>query len=313
MQNENQDLNRLYQKVQSGTSSSGERKWLAKWLAGVDLQAEALTDQQIGHQRQKLKYRFNKQFENQKRKSTIHKLRWLPRAAAILALTISLGWLLFSPPASKKQAVTLHTVTQTSSRKTITLTDGSIITLNSLSELKYPEHFDGNTREVFLAGEAFFNIKHDAKKPFIVHAGKLAVQVLGTSFNINSYTDSLTQVTVASGKVGVLMPNYPQASMLLPGEQLSYAQGTFVQHDVDAEDFSNWQKGTLTFKNERLDVICKRLERWYGVKISILTPALANKKLSLKQHNESLNTVLKLLGVAGGFKYSLTEQIVKIW
>ena len=144
----------------------------------------------------------------------------------------------------------------------------------------------------------------------------MKVQVLGTSFNIRNYREDLkAEVTVATGKVGVMAKGSTGSWTLTPGQQLGYyiQNGDAEQLNVNPEDFSSWQKGALIFKNERLEDICKRLEKWYGVKITIQTPALKSKRISLKQNNESLQTVLKMLGMAGGFKYEIADKNVKIW
>ncbi|RKR83376.1 FecR family protein [Mucilaginibacter gracilis] len=241
-------------------------------------------------------------------------------AAAGILLFLTAGVLIYQAGIRQApQALKLATAsTHAGEMKIITLSDGSRITLNNQTSIKYPEEFNQNTREVFLTGEAFFEVKHDANKPFRVHTDKLAVQVLGTSFNIQAYPDeSGLDVAVASGKVGVFANGARDGKtyMLLPGQQLSYNRKNlaFSPSTIATAAIIAWQKGTLVFKNEKLEAIARRLERFYGVKIRFKNKKLMATELSLKANNLSLESVMKALGSAGEFNYSIKNKQVLIW
>lgn len=240
---------------------------------------------------------------------------WFSAAAAALLFIVAAA-LLFIPSSKKQNKMQLSILsTGAGERKVITLSDGSVITLNNSSRLKFPNAFESKIREVSLEGEAFFDIVHNDYKPFVVKTGKIKVHVLGTSFDLKNYFgDVQAEVTVATGKVGVQLQNQ-KTHMLIRGQQLSYNlnSGLVVTSSVQPEDYSGWQKGELIFKNESLESICKRLERWYSVKINIETAVLKRKRINLEQTNESLQNVLKMLGKVAGFNYEITDKNVRIW
>lgn len=200
----------------------------------------------------------------------------------------------------------------------VTLPDSTVVFLNAASRLRYPEKFDGKTREVTLLGEAFFEVKHDSERPFLVHADKLNIHVLGTSFNIRSYqNDSDIAVTVATGKVGVTIPSSKErkASFLLPNTQLTYQKTSekLAITKVDSKESRAWETGSFIFNYETFENITKRLSRWYKVSFVFQNDKLPSKRFKLKLHNENLKTVMESLSTAGnGFQYSIKGNQVII-
>lgn len=200
----------------------------------------------------------------------------------------------------------------------IQLSDSTIVYLNASSSLQYPETFTGDDRTVILRGEAFFEVKRDGRHPFFVNTDKLRVQVLGTSFNIRSYHDDEDiAVTVATGKVGVTLPDLPNApaSILLPGNELTYTRHSSALKiaTVNAADSKAWERGTFIFNYETLANITKRLSRWYDVKFVCTNHTLLQKRFKLKLKNENLKNVMDALSTAGdGFEYQFKEKQVII-
>lgn len=291
-----------------------QKELYAKWLGQLDLHQSPGSEQQIEERRQQFRQRFQQEILNlpQKRRNL---WVWIPAAAATLLL-VTVTWLMIPKKPTPQVRNYLSATTQPGERKVITLSDGSEVTLNNSSQLKFPEVFTDSTREVFLAGEAFFNIKRNEKKPFIVRSAQLSIKVLGTSFNIKNYKEEPhIAVTVASGKVEVTPANRKQIWLLTPGQQLSYTRKTETanQKNVSAEDYTGWQIGKLIFKNESMESICNRLERWYGVKINIKKQSLKSKHINLELKNESLQNVLKMLALVAEFKYTIKDQNVLIW
>lgn len=239
----------------------------------------------------------------------------LPAAAAAVLLLAAGCWWLVHRPQPKQEIVFSEVLTAAGQRKLITLADGSVITLNNASHLRFPKVFSDTLREVYLDGEAFFNIAPNEKKPFTVHSGELDIHVLGTSFNVQHYeADQQIQVVVSTGKVGIYAKNDTRTWILTPGDMLAYDRTTktATAHQVLTGDYTGWQTGELVFDNETLENICKRLERWYGVTITIRTVSLKSRRINLKQKNESLQTIMKMLGMAGGFDYEIKGNTVSI-
>lgn len=151
----------------------------------------------------------------------------------------------------------------------LVLADGTKVWLNSDSQLEYPVSFSGNTREVKLKGEAYFEVAHNKEKPFITHVGESKVKVLGTSFNISGYKEDMRMTTtLVSGKVRVDMPSGKKEkfAILVPGQQLAYneADKAFKVRKVNTKEYTSWKDGRLYIKEMTLEDIMVKLERWYN-------------------------------------------------
>ena len=148
------------------------------------------------------------------------------------------------------------------------LSDGTVVYLNSDSELRYPVSFSATSREVELRGEAFFEVITDPQRPFVVNAEQVRVRVLGTSFNVNSYADeNYTEVTLVEGHVAAYVDD--KSYDLLPSRQLRWdkeSESVDIR-TVNVNDYIAWKKGQYVFKGRSLEEVAKVLERWYDVEI----------------------------------------------
>ena len=152
----------------------------------------------------------------------------------------------------------------------ITLADGTKVWLNSASSLRYPTSFPGEKRVVELTGEGYFEVAHNAKQPFLVKVNDMEVAVLGTHFNINSYSDEPSvKTTLLEGKVKVSKAgNY---ILLNPGQQavVSPLQNEIrIANDVDLEEVVAWKNGRFLFNSANIETIMRQVARWYDVDIS---------------------------------------------
>lgn len=145
----------------------------------------------------------------------------------------------------------------------LTLSDGSTIWLNSESRLTYPTVFTGETREVTLKGEAYFDIEKDSIHPFIVRSDRMDVRVLGTQFNMRVYPDEEQHTTLVSGAVELKSGN--QKIRLRPGEQGKLSNNQLEIHHVQVGSFIAWKNGEFDFKGCRLENIFNELARWYDL------------------------------------------------
>jgi transmembrane sensor len=151
------------------------------------------------------------------------------------------------------------------------LSDGTLVWLNSASEIRFPTSFTGSERLVELRGEAFFDVAKDASKPFFVKLEKTKIEVLGTEFNINAYSNELSvRTTLISGSVNIKSGNSAKIR-LIPGQQARVFNQTpnkiEIIKDVDVEDELSWQKGIFQFRNADLNLIARQLSRWYDIDI----------------------------------------------
>ncbi len=176
-------------------------------------------------------------------------------------------------------------------RSDITLADGTHIWLNSGSQLSYPSEFKTDSREVFLSGEAFFDVKSNPDKPFYVVTQNIRIKVLGTRFNVSSYNeDNTTQTVLVEGKV-VAGTNklFAKTIDLVPGERMIYDKSNenLSKDRVDVRLFASWVSGYLIFENEPITEVYKKLERYYNQQIAIegsLEQITFSGKLDLKDN-----------------------------
>lgn len=152
----------------------------------------------------------------------------------------------------------------------IRLPDGSLVWLNALSSLEYPLNIGTTTvRKVKLKGEAYFEVAKDSKHPFIVETDKQKLEVLGTHFNINSYTnESLTKTTLLEGSVRIsAIQNLNEYQVLRPGQQSVLSENGIKIKAVDTDESVAWKNGYFMFNNEKQESILRKIARWYNVKV----------------------------------------------
>ncbi|WP_343691282.1 FecR domain-containing protein [Chitinophaga sp.] len=147
------------------------------------------------------------------------------------------------------------------------LADGTEVWMNAKSEIRFPMTFNGKTREVTVSGEAYFSIKQDPSHPFIVHAGDVSVDVLGTAFNVNTYTSASPRVALASGRVALKSNNSEQVVQLSPGYEAVYNQQTFSVDAFDRRNTLGWMEGKYYFRNATLKDIGEVINRWFDIEV----------------------------------------------
>ncbi len=150
---------------------------------------------------------------------------------------------------------------------TVILADGSKIVANSRTELLYPKSFKGDTREVTIKGEAYFDIAHDEAHPFIVNTNDFTVRVLGTRFNVSNYDDGASDVVLVQGSVE-LSTSSKDIVRMKPSDKVEISNGTFTsKSQVDPNDYISWMDGIIHLHGETVESIIQRLNHHYGVQI----------------------------------------------
>lgn len=211
--------------------------------------------------------------------------------AASITILLTVGLLIFFFKNSLPEVISLKTTQNTLEK---TLPDGSIVFLNANTTFTYPEDFNGDMREVNLSGEAFFNIKRDETKPFIIHANGSDVKVLGTSFNVRAYTKNV-EVSVETGKVQ--FKNKKKATLLIAGEQATFeAESDTIkkQTALDKNAFA-YKTKVFIFENSSLEHITKVLAEGYHVNISLKNNRIKSCRLTTKFDNETLPNALNII------------------
>jgi len=231
------------------------------------------------------------------KQKTVLLWRKVVAAAAILAVLLSL-FLYFPVRQTGQNAANLAVLSvPVNQKKKITLDDGSIIWVNSLTELRYPKKFAGSTREVYLSGEAYFDIHHDASKPFIVHTGDVKTTVLGTAFNINASKNlSTVVVTVTRGKVSVADQSRV-LGYIIPNQQLTYdlKNRKELKRTIDAQSVIAWQ-GDLYFDDITFYNAALLLQQRFNVRIGFANTQIKSCRFSgTALKGDNLDQILKVI------------------
>ena len=148
------------------------------------------------------------------------------------------------------------------------LADGTLVWLNSDSELRYPVKFAGSQRDVWLKGEGYFEVSKNPEKPFRVVVDDMIVKVLGTSFNINAYKDrGNILTTLVSGKVDIQDMSGKSLVVMSPNQQVDFRHGKISVQEVDVTRFVSWIDGKFYFNDMTLENIMSQLQRWYDIEV----------------------------------------------
>lgn len=197
-------------------------------------------------------------------------------------------------------------------RTEITLSDGTTVWLNSNSSLNVPENGDGSSRNVVIDGEAYFEVSHDPKHPFIVNTGKYQVKVLGTKFNVSAYNNSPEFSTrLFEGAVEVMSLADSSLVTLKPNEEATLsADGKLMKSRFFDEDGAPlWIKGIYFFENADYATIFRKMEEYYKVRIDVRNPEILNYRCTCKfRQEDGLRHVLKALQQIHHFNYKWTTN-----
>ncbi len=246
------------------------------------------------------------------RQITPSRFGFIAAAATILLLCTVLAVMYFSvSEIEEQQLVTMQEITiPKGQRSTIQLSDGSRVALNADSRLSIPSDFGVSNRTLYLEGEAYFEVQHDPNKPFRVYTNGIYTEVLGTAFNINAYETDLggtVKVFVTEGlvEVGDEKINGSRLALLNPNQLGRVGRDGMVRIS-DVEDHNaiiGWIEGKLTFENEVLSEVFKRMERRYNIDIEVDDEMILNRRVSATFGSEPLTEVLNVLAVSLQLSY----------
>jgi len=291
-----------------------DKEIFARWLSQLDLSDGKVFDSEDEQKEieKKMKYNFHEHFFAQSQscppaESFYKRYNLAFRMVAAACLIVTLTYVIFISPRSftePKTVAKLEKISAPGELTKIDLPDGSRIWLNAGSSISYPEQFSSEKREVKLEGEAYFDVKHDPEKPFLIHTETMVTQVLGTSFNVSSYPqDQQIKVTVLSGKVAVYERGtvsktaVGKVHFLESNQELVYQKALHqfmkVQNKTRPADAAAWKDGNLIFKSVELSEVVRRLGRHYG--ITIRTDAELDCPVTANFNKEPLERVMRVL------------------
>lgn len=242
------------------------------------------------------------------------RIRYVAAVAAIFIVAFSYLWISNESKNSIISQQYTEVVTPMGQKTMVVLSDSSIVWLNSGSSLKYKGNFNLQEREVVLKGEAYFDVKKNASKPFRVKTGILNVDVHGTAFNIKNHeNDDFQEITVAEGRVGI-SDKTGEIRQLTYGDQALFNKNTkiIVFTKSKPEIVSAWKNNELIFDNTPMEEAIKYMERWYGVKITLDKAMKGKHNYTFKIKTESLRELLEMIKVMTPLEYEINGKDVKI-
>jgi len=233
----------------------------------------------------------------------------LAKVASIAAIFLLVAYFVF-PQITKQDNNLLVELVGDDSKEGVILDDGSIIYLNKDAKLSYPKSFDGEQRVVSLDGEAYFDIARDEERPFKIKTNHSEVEVLGTSFNID--TDKLrTEVAVTSGKVKVSSLTTDENVILIKNQAATVDNKTLNTYTVKNENFVAWKTGVFTFREENIATIVAELNTFYKDDISLKTHA-SECVLSASFDKASVQQVLEIVTLSCNLNLTETNGIYEL-
>ncbi|MBE0646335.1 MAG: FecR domain-containing protein [Bacteroidales bacterium] len=240
-------------------------------------------------------------------------IRWVAGIAAAVLVALGFWWLgLFNPQHELLVMASIEEV------MTDTLPDGSLVTLNKNSTLLYPEAFEKGEREVTLLGEAFFEVKHDSGKPFIVKAGSAGIRVAGTSFDVRAYPDQEVEVFVSTGTV-ILFRVDPKtgdsASVILTAGMKGILPVASEEPLIDSQhnpDELFWMNQKLEFRQTPLSEVVSLLMNCYHVQIQLSNEAIESCKLTAFFSGEPIDLILQVIADTFGLTLEQTDGTYRL-
>ncbi len=246
----------------------------------------------------------NAQREEQKAKRVFILNRSILKIAAFIAVLITLAtasYFLF-PGLPGRQLITVNT-SENNNQNRVTLPDGSVVFMNKNTRISYPRNFNSAAREVKLSGEAYFEVMHNDAQPFIVHAGRADIKVIGTSFNVQALKSSETvEVFVESGKVEVLNPEM-KALVIEPGF-IGYVTGEKItKHKNTDVNYLAWKTKSLYFSGSVMNDVAKGIQDIFGVKVVFENTDMQNCRIEGHFENEPLENIMETICTIYNWKW----------
>ncbi|WP_163712613.1 FecR family protein [Mangrovibacterium lignilyticum] len=290
--------------------------WMQKeWIGADEVESEVEFEALINQ--------LNRQYQTslQQPNRTIHRfLVQFQKIAAILffPILLLLGYYLFNRSDSTGEYAEI--IVPQGQKSEIILPDSSHVWINSGSRLKYTTGFlNGSSRDVFLEGEAYFEVVKQNGKPFVVRMNHAAVKVLGTKFNVKAYADEETvETSLLSGKVNFILNDGLESKTVLemiPGQKMdfnlqtnSYQEMAFVPDEI-----VGWKNNRLIFRDDTFEKLVRKIERWYDVKIQYQHERLNDQRLTLElQEEESIDRLMEIISKVMHVDYEINNKLIKI-
>lgn len=211
----------------------------------------------------------------------------------------------------REQVVYNRLITPRGGEYSVVLSDGTKVWLNAESELKYPVHFAGKEREVYLKGEAYFSVTKQNEQPFVVYVGDSRITVLGTEFNVRSYQDEEIAATLVKGAVRI--HDVGRECDLTPGMQAVIEKDEIRVREVDTDLYTAWKDGYFIYREKTLEDIMKELSRWYDFTYDCRSEELRRMTLTAKLRKfDRVEDIFDILKRTGRLDFAIQGKNVTV-
>ena len=240
---------------------------------------------------------------------------WMMAAGFLLVFGLGMMMQYFLPQKSKEQ-FSYEAETQIEvplgQMSNVILPDGTTVLLNSGTKLVYSGRFNSGERTVSLEGEAFFDVSKDQAHPFVIKTKMLDFKVYGTSFNIQAYPeDKQINTTLVEGSLGIINKSGRELTRLVPGENANYRDDNqkLLVGKVNLDMYTSWKDGLVTFRNEKLKDVARKIERWYNVEIVIKNARLGEEiYMGTILRNKPVDQILEVFALTSSLKYRIVPR-----
>jgi ferric-dicitrate binding protein FerR (iron transport regulator) len=224
-------------------------------------------------------------------------------AAFLLIPIIGLGIIFWVSQYGRVVEQFTETISPRGQKSQIVLADGTKVWLNSDTKIKYPGNFSKDQRDVYLDGEAFFEVAKNAHQPFVVHTSGVSVKVLGTKFNVKAYPDEdQIETSLFEGKVNLLQNDVTTGikveTEVKPGQSIIYSRTTdqLVESKFPGEEINGWKKNQLIFKDDTFNNLVLKVERWYNVDVVYDENQFKDRRLTVELYEgERLELLMNII------------------
>lgn len=312
------ELKNIIDKYLSGKSAPNDEKQLNVFFDSYQHEKNELSDEELNRIKIEARNKILSASSSSSNYFNIFNKKFINVAASIAFLfVISLGLIYVLSPSNSNSNMNLLSNIEIGfgEKESILLPDGSKVIINGGSKFQYPEKFGPNKREVFIDGEAFFEVEEDLNKPFVVQSGQISTKVLGTKFNVRAYEkDSDIKVSLIEGRV--VVSERKKSSQddrnieLKPNQQIVYVKtdNYFNITEFDRAKTMGWQNNVLIFNYETLENVLLELKRSYGISIKFADKSVLKKRITTKFDDESIDTIIEIFKVFTNQDYQIIDS-----
>ena len=290
----------------SGKSSPTERKYVTEWI-----------EEDERHKREFLKAHkiydailWNSPQEMKRKKVSLPFIGYALRVAAVAAMLVCIAGIWRLATHSTVVSSMMSVYAPVGQRTEIVLPDSTKVWLNSGSRLTFANRFEGETRNVTLDGEGYFEVKKDISRPFIVETNKLGIRVLGTEFNVIAYEKENTwETSLITGAIELFENANRSIARIEPNTTVMLIDNKIVKRPIENKEYFLWTKGLICFNNKTIKEILRKLSLYYDYNITIRDSKCLDRQYTGKfWAHDGIEHVLKVLQLDSKFKFTIIEE-----